>query len=790
MANFEPRWDLVAGTNNIIEGQETYFRVVISKKIPSEVSNNYDLTENQYLQMVVEITSIGDEFEERDYVITCGESTQDLKPISIEQTGNPNILGTHVIKLEKKDYELIGTEEDVYFFKITRPNNGVWDNPSTIQFELKQIHLFTIEDDQIAEEVESGTLGTTIQTLEYSALWEVWVTPDLIVFEKELFAIGEISYGAESRLFMQAFGQSKVINGVKNVFVPAYELLPLTDADLPAENKTSKATYMVPDYSAGLKQKEVPLLLKDELGDMIDPGLRFDTNNGQFVSMCLYDSDPTDVYVKAKVVSVRSQYTTPEDGYYLNKRFRAYETWVCPPSPDYHGDAKPGHLYQLKDTTVYPYVVREETIQSETKLVFDESAWFDMGLYNESLGATVIGNTRMFRIVMNDSSSSDISFETDEDLGQIHVGEYFGHSVYPKIKASGSNWITYTIDHESSPNDILRYGLDLTADGLMVGTAYATSSDFSSNDDIKLEFDIIATSKEGKSAKSRFKIKIVRGFGENYLTAMANPSLTFERAWFKMISTTIFGTIPFYRASDSRYGLQKVPRILLKENYLDPLRPYLGFKETKKLILDNIINTNTGAPEPTGAFRVTLGNYKVRSAVDNFGNVLYDVLYREIHPQGSLVPISDKPYEYTSMTESVIGELYGLRQNIFTTIGEDTQNLIKDPIDLRNRSITVDAISGLSDEMLDTVPRYMNHPYIQTANTVKAQYLTAIPVAYLPPSTGEGFFNTLVQSNEHGTLLNVEFDISSVEFLFWASDNERHVQSNFVAPLRMPLLSQ
>lgn len=792
MANFEPRWDLVAGANIIKEGQETYFKVVLSREVPTETSTTYDLEDDQYLEMILNISSQGDTFEERDVIVTAGETTQTLEPFAYERSGNSNLLGTHKIKFNRKQFQLDSTgKKDAYFIRIQRPPNGIWDSTEILQFEIEQIHLFTIEDDQVAEEVESGTLGTTTQTLTYDASDEVWVTPDLTVHGNELFAIGEISYGAESRLFIQAYGQSKKINGVTNVFMPAYELMYLFYNDLPSTNKTSLSSFMNPDYTNGAKQKEVPLIVSDQVGSIVEAGLYFNTNNGQFVQTCLFDSDPVDVYVKAKVVSVRSQYTTPEDAYYLNKRFRAYETWICPPNPDYHGGTPiAGHLYQLKDTSVYPYVVEEETIQGSTKLVFNPKDWNDLGLYNESLGALMLGSTRMFRIIMNDGTGSDINFETDVNLGQIHVGEYFGHTVYPKIVATGSTLITYDVDHESSRDDIRKYGLDLTADGYMIGTAYATNSDFSANDDIKLEFDVIANSKEGKATKRTFNLTIVRGFGENYLTAMANPSLTFERAWFKMIASPSYSSTAYYRGSDPRYGLQKVPRILLKENCLDPNKQYEGFAKTKKLLQSSIIDPDNGAPEPAGAFRVTLGNYKVRSAVDDLGNILYDVLYREIHPQGSQVQISTKPYEYTLLNDTIIGELYGLRQNIFKAVGEDTQNLLTDPTDLRDRGITVDAISGLSDQMLDTVPRYMNHPFIQNAATVKAQYMTVIPVAYLPPNKGEAFFNTLMQNNEHGALLNVEFDVSSVEFLYFTQDDQRHIQTSFIAPLRMQYLSQ
>lgn len=790
MANFEPRWDLKADANTIKEGQQTFFELQISKYRSDDTTNfEYVLGTGQYLQVTYTITGTGDTLEERDFKLSVGESTSTLVPIADAGTGVDLIQGTHVVNLVATNFQLgSATFLNAYYFKIECPQDGIWDGPESLTFNIDSVNVISTLDGEISNIESSGVLVTSTQILNYNTADEIWVTPDLITHGSDLYTIGEISYGSESRIYVQAFGQSQIIGGNTNIFMPAYEIETITLADIPSTHITGSGTILVPDLSGG-ELEEIPLLVQDITGTLVSSGLKFNGNNGQIVQTMLYDSDPIDAYIKVKVVSVKEYYTTEADAYKVNKRFRAYQTWVAPTDISNFSTAPiPGHLYQLKDTTVYPYVIQEVVVDGITKILFDADKWYDLGVYNETLGATIINQERMFRVVFNDSTGGDLSFDTDANLGEIHVGEYFGHTVYPVISASGSDLVTYEINHATSPNDILKYNLDLSADGYMIGTAYATSADFSTNDNIVLEFDVIANGKNGKNLTKRFNITIVRGLGQNTITANICPSVNMERAWFGMISTNAFNTGSYYRESDPRYGRRKVPRILLKENFVDTTKTWEGISTVRKELRNGIVDTTGGSPVPDGTFKLVLGNYKIRSALDNLGNVLYDVLYRELHSSGTQVTLSINPLVYTDYSNNLITEVYGLRQNIYNILGEDTTNLLTDPTDLSNRGITVDAISGLSVEMIDTVPRFMNHPYVE--NNISAMYFPCIPVGYFKPGQAEVFFSTLVQNNEHGALLNYEFEIPMVEFWYYVQDYARYVPEKFTAALLVPNLFQ
>ena len=781
MAQFIPRWDLKADTNIIAEGETTFVRISINRDKMSD-PDVYEITDDQYLELTYQITGTGETLEDRDFTITAGENINSLQPL----VGNIN--GTHKIKLQNKSFTLSTLKKDVYFIKVVCEVDGVWDGPESLQFELKEMNVVTLTSGQISNVESSGSIGTSNAIIVYNDSKEIWVTPSLIA-RNELYSISEMHFGSNSRTFIQAFGRGRKYNSTdvgddtsNRVFYPDYRIIPITMADIPSQHRTGKGTIINPNSTVAFppSDEEMPVVIVDELGNNIASGLKLNAN-GQFLGTFLYESDPIDAYFKIRIIKPTDMYSTERDAFNIGKRFKAYQMWVCPQDTSYiSGSPLPGHLYQLKNTLVYPYVIKEVFDNGVSKAVFDSTAWNDLGYYSESLGSGLIGQERMFRMIVNGNTGDGIDFITDRNLGAIHVGEYFGHTVYPKIQATGT-LVTFEIA-DSSRDDITKYNLDLAADGTLVGTAYARAQDFTANDEIKLEFDVKATDKSGASITGTFELRIIRGFGQNFLSAYIKPSMPFERKWFSTISTSNFTDQYYYRGVDDRYGLQKTPKILLKENFVRSTYPYTTLSDMKKTLRDNVINPVNGAPVPDGIFGFVMGNYKIRSALDSLGNVLYDVLYREIHPAGTSVSVSLDPFTYTIQDTAFLSEFFGLRENIFKAVGEDVTNLLSDPTDYQNRGLVVPMIPGLSSEMIDTVPRYMNHPYL--GEGVKAEFLPVIPVAYFNPGQAEAFFNKLVRSNEHITLVNEEFNITYVEFQYFYQEYSKYVQNNYTIQIK------
>lgn len=791
MANFEPRWDLKADTTVVIEGQTTYVRLQLSKSDTTSTNMSYTVGDDQYLEFSFSITGSGETLEERDFELFVGESMSTLVNINQGTTGTKKMIGNHKVKLTRKSFLVPNNTAkiDTYLMKLTCLEDGVWDGPEQLHFTVNYVDIITLVDGQIANQEEAGSIGTANVDISYNNDTEYWVTPSIIA-RGEKYCIGALNYGSDSRLFVDAYGQCRRFDPdtdltlypddpANRVFYPTYQIQPLSTSSIPPEHITGSGTVLVPKSSA--LNEEGDVLIKDTLGNLVDCGLKFNAN-GQLLQTFVYESEPVDAYFKAKVVPLSSLYGPNNSPYYVGKRFKAYQMWICPDSHDnIKGEVKPGHLYQLKDNIVYPYVIKSEYVNGVEFAVFEEDKWNDLGIYDISMGIGLINQERLFRVLVNASTGGGIDFETDANLGRIHVGEYFGHTVYPQIKATGT-LVTYRIVESSSPDDIRKYNLDLTADGFLVGTAYARSSDFSANDDIKLEFDVIANDKSGASVTKRFNITIIRGFGQNYLGASLCPSKTFERSWFSTISTQLyFDNKTYYRESDDRYGVQKIPRMLLKENFVSQNYDYTSLNAIKKVLQNEIVDPEHGAPTPDDVFSLVIGNYKIVSALDSLGNVVYDLLYRELHPSGTRVSVSLNPRKYTTTDNDVFAEIFGLRQNIFKAVGEDVTNLYTDPDDMMNRGLFVPAIQGLSDEMTDTVPRFMNHPYEDDG--LKPQFMPVLPVAYFKPGQAEAFFNRMIQTNEHTSMVNTEFEVHGVEFTFHTSQYELYVQDKFIIPI-------
>lgn len=798
MASFSPLWDLKAQTAFIQEGNSVLVALSINKETPGS-GDSYTLDPDEFIETTIFIQatdSNGDPISaEEHYELSVGENPNNLTPISTGITGNKLINGKHKIKLTSTSFSLPGStlSENVYYYSLYCKRDGTYNDSEKITFTLDTVNV-----NHLGNISASGEVRVYNTSVSYDSS-ELWVTPGITVGDdNSLYCIGDIDFGSDSTLFVQAFGRKRAfdddidnpssnpnIDTSPRVFYPGYRLMQLTSGELPSQNITDIAAMIQPSSTmwpiAG-NNKEISTNIEELNGRITTSGLIFNPN-GQFLQTLLFQSDPTDVYFKIQLIDIQQTYSNDTERFAVDQRYKAYQMWISPTdiSNIYseNQQLKPNHLYQLKDNIVYPYVIKSTLQNGVTVPIFDSNDWNDLGYYEPSLSTGIVGETKLFRFLMNSSKGNVINIITDPDLGSIHVGEYFGHSVYPKIETTSTVQVSYQL---SAGDDITKYGLDLTPDGYLVGKAYALSTDFSANDDIKLNFTISVFDTNGAKASQDFKLKIIRGFGQNYLSAHVVPSVQFEREWFKCISTPSFVNQGLHRQSDNRYGLQKVPRLLLKENLLSQSYNYTNLTDLKRVLRSTIIDTSSGSPVPDGKFKMVIGNYKIISALDNQGNLQYDLLYREVHPAGTAVSVSLNPRVYSNIDNGLLAELFGLRQNLFAAIGEDTTNLITDPNDLKNRGLFVDAIPGLSEEMLDTVPRFMNHPFEESG--VVPKFMPIIPVAYCAPGKAEAFFNKLVQNNEHGSMVSTEFEITAVEFEYYEQQFNKYVSSKFQIALQ------
>lgn len=789
MANFIPQWSSTVSASEMIQGTSTDIEIIM-KKSTSDTSgdNQYNVDDDQFLEINFKVSSSGNTFDIDNYTITAGESESTLLPINEIDSSYNSDLGTYTVVLNKKAIDLSdATQETMYIIRVLMIDTGTWHSVESITVVLNYTRINTQDSaGNIISIQNSGSITTDSTTITYPATNEFWVTPGITVYGDKKSSIGSIAYGSESRLFVQAFGKKRLYDvdidstgaypddTSPRVYIPAYNAEFNSSAYVPTSHISGSGTYITPSVTTA--KEEVVLNIYDSAtNSIIKTGLTF-LFNGQIVQTSTYDSEPVDAYIRVKIIDALDVWETDSDRFYEGKRFRAYQYWIAPDDVSTFDstDVKPGHLYMLKDTTVYPYVVKTaEDEYGNDLLVFDSTVWLDMGVYDASVGEGIIGLERMFRIVMNSNEGDDLVITTDSDLGEIRCGEYFGHSVYPKIQATGDSLITFSLSDDST-DDIRQYGLDLSADGLLYGTCIAKSTEFDSNDFIVLNFNINAHNRKGRTVEKAFTLRIDRGFGEHFMSAYAVPSRNLERLWFETISTSVFSKMKYYRRSDPRYGLQRLPRILLKENFLDSTETFVSLKDTKSKLRNGILRNDT---LPEGSFKLSIGNYKVRSAIDNDGNVIYDVLYCELLPYGYTSQASLDMYDYSSNEDLV--ELYGLRENIKQVIGEDTYNISLDPDDFENRALNIPEYTDLSSAMIDTLPRHMVHP--STDNGATAGLMFIIPVAYLEPGAGESLFAELAQANEHLALLNTTVDVQAIQFMCYShvSTNTMNIADSF-----------
>lgn len=759
MENFTPLWDIKSDSQFIQESTDVLLTISMSKD-PNEPNNSYILKDGEYIELQFQIQTKNrddSDFKAEDhYILYAGEDKDQLKNITDGFTKNKKIAGNHYAKLSKQQFDLINNTTSVWYFKLHCMNNGTFDSTEIITFTLVDVRRISPSNN-----IALGTIQTNTQSITFDST-EFWVTPGVTVGdENNHYCIGDISFGNDSTLFVQSFGR-KIPGTVPKVFYPIYRLMVINYDELPPTDITEHRAILLPqntDFPISGINKEVKVNILDDTTKLYDTGLAFNPN-GQFLQAFLYDSQPTDVYFKIQIEDIENSYTNDSERYAISQRFKSGQMFLCPNTFDFvytKDEPIANHLYQLKSGVTYPYVVDSAIEDGIEKPVFNSNDWTDLGLYDKTLGDGLIGQTKIFRMLANSGTSGKIGFITDSDLGTIHVGEYFGHSVYPIIETDSIFNTSFRI---VSGDDITKYGLELKPDGYLCGTAYAKHSDFTINDDIPLSFDIEVFDTSGLKNTKTFTLRILRGFGENYISSHLVPSVQFEREWFKCISSQTFLEQQLHRISDERYGLQKVPRILLKENFISQEYNYTTLKELKRVLRKNIINPNT---IPQGSFNLVIGNYKIVSCIDNLGNLQYDLLYREVHPQGTIVPVSNNPRTYSIKDYTVLTEVFGLRQNIFDSVGEDITNLIIYPEDLNNRGLYVKGVDSMSTEMLDTVPRFMNHPY--EGDGIDPEFMILIPVAYCQPGKGEEFFNSLLQNNEHKNMVGTEFEVTAVEFI-------------------------
>lgn len=377
-------------------------------------------------------------------------------------------------------------------------------------------------------------------------------------------------------------------------------------------------------------------------------------------------------------------------------------------------------VYELRQTQ--PYISSTPTP--------DLSFWTDMGVYDNKNDETT---ERIFKIIINTRRSSLITFTSPQNLGIVKIGQQLGDSVIKDIRATSDGSISYEllpanrshigvdpVKDASGIYRILPKGLTLNSDGLIVGCPIGPVGTYT--------FDVIARNTFALEKQQTFSIDVYAGYLPNTRSAILKPRFDIERSWYKMITDSAMTDVKLYRPSDSNYGLCDYPKVMLKRNLkCEYLNTFLSSTMTQSLVASRL--------QTFEAIACRLGNMRYQVALDEQGEPLYEILYKEIIPSSATVVYDPDP-----LNIKVIGipEIVELKDILTTLLGSDDALLMNDPL----RALATNKVQLTYDDAMLWSTNHNN-------KNIPFGYSVIVPVAYVLPGESEKF---IARAIEYSTL--------------------------------------
>ena len=260
---------------------------------------------------------------------------------------------------------------------------------------------------------------------------------------------------------------------------------------------------------------------------------------------------------------------------------------------------------------------------------------FAVYAYKKNNPASKSENTLFTLTVVNDLAGA-IVWKTPHNLGKIQTGSI------SELAIETSNSIGYSVNYELTSNSALPQGLRLNKDGLLVGRVSFETTTFDSGIttfdentreignklgsvtfDHEYTFTVIASSPNGEiSARRTFTLAVDPVSFEPYesLYLTAHPG-TEDKDLFKDIARNgdIVNPADVYRVSDPNFGLAQDIRMLL----ISGLQSSTASEYVQAMSQNHYRKT------------LMFGSPKVSKAYDTNQNILYEVVYYELHDNGS-----------------------------------------------------------------------------------------------------------------------------------------------------------
>jgi hypothetical protein len=334
------------------------------------------------------------------------------------------------------------------------------------------------------------------------------------------------------------------------------------------------------------------------------------------------------------------------------------------------------------------------SLNSNTGAITGVCSTVIQGTWSFSIRASdgLFAKLRNFTISTNSNFDASIEWSTPAGLlGSLKIGE----NSLLSVSASSNYPIRFSISSGSLPQ-----GLQLHP---TVGDIY---------DDVQFQsigtyvFTVVAENDFVQSSR-QFSIEVTAGYGDNALRAYLQLPYQFIDEFREVIENTTIDRSAIYRPYDLRFGKQNFPKIILHENlnYVSASNLRAQY-ENNRLPLDLIV-----------------GDLKLAVARDTSGNVVYEVIYRDI------TEVSVSPSDSFIVPQT---------QEEITPTAINT---------LRTALVNYPGIAGSTGE---TLPSWMTSQQIFGVVSSILGFTPCIPIFFLRPGEGEEIFADLLRGEEHG----------------------------------------
>lgn len=346
-----------------------------------------------------------------------------------------------------------------------------------------------------------------------------------------------------------------------------------------------------------------------------------------------------------------------------------------------------------------------------------------------------ISSSTTFTMNIKGFIDTNIEWITTSSLGTIRVG--YPSSLKIEAKETINNFpVRYDIISGSLPS-----GLTLTQDGAICGQVdYGTTSTITTG---TFSFTVSAiTDYDNTTTNKTFNLTSIDEDGVKYTKIYFKPFLSKEkRKEYQLFinNPDIFTPDLIYRYFDPNFGVQSELKMILDFGIEQiPLDQYT------QALRQNFYKR-----------RFTLGKIKTAIAKDDFGNILYEVIYADVFDNMKGVA----PNLYSNQTVSLSYSGGSAGQILYGPVDPQVDSIYY-PASVENMRIQLSRIQ-LDDLSLIKVNRWLEPQFMRTPQLdtlLPTNYIPVVPLCYVKPGGSKQILKKIAASGFKFNLIDFEID--------------------------------